>query len=65
MRPDVTYTVISPAGAQRNDGAYAAYRNCLAGHGVIFPTAGTLDTPDPKVAATQACAPLRPAGPCP
>lgn len=45
-----------------NNGAIAAYRNCLRDHGVTASTGPeALNTADPKVAAAmQACAPLRP-----
>jgi hypothetical protein len=45
-----------------NNGAQAAYRNCLRDHGVTASTGpDALNTADPKVAAAiQACAPLRP-----
>ncbi len=45
-----------------NNGAIAAYRNCLRDHGVTASSGpGQLNTADPKVAAAmQACAPLLP-----
>jgi hypothetical protein len=52
----------SQGGGNRNNGAVAAYRNCLADHGVTMST-GTngLDANDPKVAeAMKVCEPLRP-----
>ncbi len=56
--------------ADRGNGAFQAYRNCLQEHGVTFPPGpggpggpGGLNTADPKVvAAMTACAPLRPSG---
>jgi hypothetical protein len=50
------------AGRGANNGAQAAYRNCLRDHGVTASTGpDALNTADPKVAAAmQACAPLRP-----
>jgi len=49
-------------GRGANNGAIAAYRNCLRDHGVTASTGPeALNTADPKVAAAvQACAPLRP-----
>ena len=51
-------------GRGANNGAIAAYRNCLRDHGVTASTGpDALNTADPKVAAAvQACAPLRPSG---
>ncbi len=47
-------------GGGGDNGAAAAYRNCLAQHGVTA-SAGPLNTADPKVAeAEKACAVLRP-----
>ncbi len=55
-------------GAGRDNGATAAYLNCLRDHGLI-PSGGPnrLNTADPAAAAAmQACAPLRPSfGPAP
>jgi hypothetical protein len=49
-----------PNGGNANNSALAAYRNCLAEHGVR-PTTGPVNTADPTyVAAEQACAALRP-----
>jgi hypothetical protein len=49
-------------GRGANNGAIAAYRNCLRDHGVMASNGPeALNTADPKVAAAvQACAPLRP-----
>jgi hypothetical protein len=46
----------------RNNGAFTAYRNCLADHGVTMSSGpGQLDSNDPKVAAAlKTCEPLRP-----
>lgn len=54
-------------GGDRGDnGAAAAYRNCLADRGVDFAPGQQLATADPKVAeALRACAVLRPATPSP
>lgn len=53
-------------GNRGDDGADAAYRNCLADRGVEFAPGRQLATADPKVAeALQACAVLRPATPSP
>lgn len=50
---------MGPRGGGDN-GAAAAYRNCLSNHGVTA-SAGSLNTADPKVAAAEkACAVLRP-----
>ncbi|HUI49709.1 MAG TPA: hypothetical protein VL119_13510 [Acidimicrobiia bacterium] len=58
-------------GAFQNNSAFAAYRSCLADHGVTLPAAGsagnttgtTFSRNDPKVqAAMKTCAPLLPAG---
>jgi hypothetical protein len=48
----------------RDNGAAAAYLNCLRDHGVTSSTGpNRLNTADPAVAAAvQACAPLRPSG---
>ncbi len=56
LRPSV-----NPSG-NRNNGANAAYRNCLSDHGVTASgPIDQLDTKDAKVAAAlQACAALRP-----
>jgi hypothetical protein len=50
------------AGPGRDNGAFAAYRNCLADHGVTMSgPANQLNTADPKVAAAlKTCEPLRP-----
>jgi hypothetical protein len=53
----------NPQGRRGGDnGAFAAYRNCLSDHGVTVSGQGDqLNTADPKTAAAlQACAPLRP-----
>ncbi len=53
----------NPQGRRGGDnGAFAAYRNCLSDHGVTVNGQGDqLNTADPKTAAAlQACAPLRP-----
>jgi hypothetical protein len=52
----------NPQGRGRDNGAFAAYRNCLSDHGVTLNGPGDqLSTADPKTAAAlQACAPLRP-----
>ncbi|WP_338090726.1 hypothetical protein [Planosporangium thailandense] len=58
---------LRPSGGPRNganSGAFTAYRNCLADHGVTM-SAGPngLATSDPKVAAAmKVCEPLRPTG---
>jgi hypothetical protein len=46
----------------RNNGAFTAYRNCLADHGVTMSAGpGQLDSNDPKVAAAmKTCEALRP-----
>jgi hypothetical protein len=46
----------------RDNGAFAAYRNCLSDHGVTVNGQGQqLNTADPKTAAAlKACEPLRP-----
>jgi hypothetical protein len=51
-------------GPGRDNGAFMAYRNCLADHGVTMSgSPNDLSTTDPKVAAAmQACAALRPSG---
>jgi hypothetical protein len=51
-------------GAGRDNGAAAAYLNCLRDHGMSASTGpGRLNSADPAVAAAiQACAPLRPTG---
>lgn len=47
-------------GGNGDNGATAAYRNCLSQHGVTVGN-GPLNTADPKyAAAAKACAPLRP-----
>jgi hypothetical protein len=54
---------VRPSQSARDNGAIAAYRNCLSDHGVSMQQGGfgNLDTNDPKVAAAvQACEPLRP-----
>jgi hypothetical protein len=49
-----------PGGGTGNNSQFAAYRNCLAQHGVNM-TAGPLNTADPTFAAAdKICAPLRP-----
>jgi hypothetical protein len=56
---------LRPSGIpQRDNGAIAAYRNCLADHGVtVSGPVNELPSSDPKVAAAlQACEPLRPTG---
>jgi hypothetical protein len=52
----------SSAGPQRDNGAFQAYRNCLADHGVTMSgRPDQLATTDPKVAeALRICQPLRP-----
>ncbi len=52
----------NPQGRGGDNGAFAAYRNCLSDHGVTLNGPGqSLNTADPKTAAAlQACAPLRP-----
>ena len=55
-------------GAARDNGAAAAYLNCLRDHGLVASGGpNRLNTADPAAAAaTQACAPLRPSfGPAP
>ena len=54
-------------GGGADNGAAAAYRNCLAEHGVTATAnLGQLNTADPAVAAAlQTCAPLRPTAPAP
>ncbi len=49
-------------GPGRDNGAFAAYRNCLSDHGVTVNGQGQqLNTADPKTAAAlKACEPLRP-----
>jgi hypothetical protein len=50
-----------PGGGGVDRSALAAYRSCLADHGITFTPGQTLSTADPKVAAAlRACAPLRP-----
>jgi hypothetical protein len=51
-----------PGGANGDNGALSAYRNCLSNHGVTASAGiGQLDSTDPTVAAAeQACAALRP-----
>jgi hypothetical protein len=53
-----------PGGGARDNGANAAYLNCLRDHGVTASTGpARFNTADPTVAAAmQACAPLRPTG---
>ncbi|GAA1795288.1 hypothetical protein GCM10009835_11670 [Planosporangium flavigriseum] len=57
---------LRPGGGPRNggnrNGAFTAYRNCLADHGVTMSGGPNgLDTGDPKVAAAmKVCEPLRP-----
>ena len=49
-----------PSGGAGNNSQFAAYRNCLAQHGVNI-TAGPINTADPTIAAAdKICAPLRP-----
>jgi hypothetical protein len=53
------------AGAGRDNGAFTAYRNCLADHGVTMNQGrgNQLNTADPKTAAAlKVCEPLRPTG---
>jgi hypothetical protein len=60
-------SALRPSGGpqNRNNGAFAAYRNCLSDHGVTMsPGAGQPDGNDPKVAAAmKACEVLRPTTP--
>jgi hypothetical protein len=52
----------NPQGRGGDNGAFAAYRNCLSDHGVTVSGPGqSFNTADPKTAAAlKACAPLRP-----
>lgn len=52
----------NPQNRGRDNGAFAAYRNCLNDHGVTLNGPGQqLNTADPKTAAAlKACEPLRP-----
>jgi hypothetical protein len=51
-------------GPSRDNGAFTAFRNCMADHGVTFSgRPDQLSTADPKVAAAlKICEPLRPTG---
>ena len=52
----------NPQGRGGDNGAFAAYRNCLSDHGVTVNGPGqAMNTADPKTAAAvKACEPLRP-----
>jgi hypothetical protein len=56
-----------PGGGRGNNGAFTAYRNCLADHGVTMSRGpGQLNTTDPTVAAAvKACQALLPVRPTP